>query len=77
MVNHHTAVNPDTRKRKITPELAAYLTSKETLQKWAGMPLKWRVGQLLLEQNISVSTFALMGLYKIYNLLPCYWLHAL
>ena len=44
MVNHHTAVKPDTRKRKITPELAAYLASKQTLQKWAGIPLKWRVG---------------------------------
>ena len=49
MVNHHAAVDPSTRKRKITPELAAYLTSKETLQKWAGMPLKRRVGQLVLE----------------------------
>ena len=68
MVNHYTAVNPDTRKRKITPELAAYLTSKETLQKWAGMPLKWRVGQLLLEQNLSVSTFALLALYKAHGI---------
>jgi hypothetical protein len=64
MINHHTAIKPDTRKRKITPELAAYLASKETLQKWAGMPLKWRVGQLALEKNISVSTFALMALYR-------------
>ena len=46
MINHYHTRHQDTWKRKITPDLVAYLTSTSTLQKWAGMSLKWRVHRL-------------------------------
>jgi len=42
MVNHLTARDYSSRT-KIPQHIVEYLTSKETLQAWAGMSLRWRV----------------------------------
>jgi len=51
-------------RTKIPPHIVEYLTSKETLQAWAGMSLRWRVKQLWLEKQFSYCCKSLILLYK-------------
>ena len=63
MVDHYRD-RPTHGRGKITAEVAAYLTSKDTLQAWAGYPLKWRLGQLKLHKGVDLSYPALLQFYK-------------
>jgi len=42
MVDHYAAVDYSSRT-KIPKDIVEYLISKQTLQAWAGMSLRWRV----------------------------------
>jgi len=59
MLNHYKG----SPRRACSPAIEEYLTSKETLQRWAGMPLKWRVGQLQLEKQVACSRDVLRAVY--------------